>query len=132
MSILTSSPWPCASSSSTYGRLPIAAPTATLLPILRGVSPTRRFANLPQILRPSLWHTPPGSLVGVVMPPQKAQGEKDANQHRAGRAFFIGSESEHNPTEDGYIYLKLNVPPGSKSAGKIRVTISGNFQRVTG
>src|SRR5258706_633430 len=43
----------------------MAAPTATLLPSLRGVSPVRRFAHLPQTLRPSLVHTPPGSLVGA-------------------------------------------------------------------
>jgi hypothetical protein len=74
---------------------------------------------------------PPGALVGVIMPPQKAPGEK-GEERRAGRAFFIGSESEYTPIEDGYLYLKLNVPPGSKSAGKIRVIISGNFQRVSG
>jgi hypothetical protein len=74
---------------------------------------------------------PLGALVGVVVPPQALPGGRaDAQQKLPGRPFLIGSEKEYTPTEDGVVYVKLNVPPASKCSGKVRVTISGNLRRA--
>jgi len=74
-------------------------------------------------------NAPVGALVGVVMPPQTAPGER-AEERNAGKPFLIGSQSEFKPKEDGFLFVKLNVPPASKCAGKVKVTVSGNIQRA--
>jgi hypothetical protein len=73
---------------------------------------------------------PLGALVGVVMPPRRPGDRQDERQRPPGRTFYIGSESEHTPLEDGIVFLKLNVPPASKCVGKVRVVVSGNIKRA--
>jgi len=74
---------------------------------------------------------PVGALVGVVMPPQAVAEFRANDQEKPpGRPFLIGSQSEYTPTENGVLYVKLNVPPASKCTGKVRVTISGNIRRA--
>ena len=73
---------------------------------------------------------PLGALVGVVVPPRRPGEQRDERQRPTGRTFLIGSQSEFTPTEDGLIYLKLNVPPASKCVGKVRVVVSGNIKRA--
>ena len=44
------------------------------------------------------------------------------------RPFLIGEALEYTPKEDGMLLLRINAPPGNKSSGKIRVSISGNVE----
>jgi hypothetical protein len=74
---------------------------------------------------------PVGSLVGVVMPPRRPGERTDDRQRPTGRTFLIGSGTEYTPLDDGVVYLKLNVPPASKCAGKVRVVVSGNIKRAS-
>ena len=59
------------------------------------------------------------------MPPPK-QGQRQPD--KPGTPFAIGSSREFNPPDDGMLLLRMNLPPGTKSVGKIKVTISGNLR----
>jgi hypothetical protein len=65
-----------------------------------------------------------GRLMGVVLPPPKGRQKPEL-----GKPFALGSESSFTPEESGLLFLKLNVPPGTKSVGSVKVSISGNFDR---
>lgn len=67
---------------------------------------------------------PLGQLMGVVLPPPKKR-----QKPKLGEPFAIGREAEIVPEDSGLLFLRLNVPPGTKSVGSVRVTISGNFDR---
>jgi hypothetical protein len=69
---------------------------------------------------------PTGALMGVVRDPRTSKPSDKIHP------FTVGKELEFTPKEDGILFLKLNLPAGSQSKGKIRVTISGNFQNVNG
>ena len=69
---------------------------------------------------------PTGALMGVVRDPRNSKPNDKINP------FIVGKEMEFSPKEDGILFLKLNLPAGSQSKGKIRVTISGNFQKPAG
>ncbi len=69
---------------------------------------------------------PIGALIGVVRDPRTSKPEDKINP------FHIGKEIELSPKADGILFLKLNLPANSQSKGKIRVTISGNFQKMNG
>ena len=69
---------------------------------------------------------PTGALMGVVRDPRTSKPNDKINP------FTVGKEMEFSPKEDGILFLKLNLPANSQSKGKIRVTISGNFQKVNG
>lgn len=65
-----------------------------------------------------------GQLMGVVFPPPKGR-----QKPKPGKPFAIGSEAEITPKESGVLFLRLNVPAGTKSIGTVRVKLSGNFDR---
>lgn len=67
---------------------------------------------------------PTGALMGVVRDPRNAPRDEKISP------FTIGHELELSPKADGILFLKLNLPANSQSKGKIRVTISGNFQKI--
>lgn len=69
---------------------------------------------------------PTGALMGVVRDPRNTPRDEKINP------FIVGKEMEFSPKADGILFLKLNLPATSQSKGKIRVTISGNFQKVNG
>lgn len=65
-----------------------------------------------------------GELIGVVFPPPKGR-----QKPKPGKPFAIGSENELSPEESGMLFLRLNVPAGTKSIGSVKVKISGNIER---
>jgi hypothetical protein len=65
-----------------------------------------------------------GQLMGVVFPPPEGR-----QKPRPGKPFPIGGEREIAPDEGGVLFLRLNVPAGTKSVGTVRVRVSGNIER---
>jgi hypothetical protein len=70
---------------------------------------------------------PTGALMGIIVPPPRP-GQRQPP--KPGAPFAIGASKELKPDEDGVLFLKLNVPPGAKCIGKIKVAISGNIKRA--
>lgn len=71
-----------------------------------------------------------GKLIGlVVTPPGSTAGDRD-QAARPGVPFAIGSKAEVRPEADGLLLLRLNIPGGTKSNGRIKVTISGHIRRA--
>ncbi len=60
---------------------------------------------------------PCGALMGIVI----AEGKQT-------KPFLIGESLEFTPKESGLLLLRINTPPGNKSSGKIRVSLSGNVE----
>lgn len=69
---------------------------------------------------------PTGALMAIVVSPSQGGGRNRSDEPRP---VLIGSEQEFTPKESGLLMLKLNVPPNSRSIGKVRVTVTGNFTR---
>ena len=44
---------------------------------------------------------------------------------KPGRPFPVKAEMEHTPKKGGQLFLKLNVPEGTRCIGKIKVGFSG-------
>ncbi len=68
-----------------------------------------------------------GALMGMVYAipdPSKPQGKND----KPGDAFEIGTSKEFTPKEDGVLLLRVNLPPGHKCIGKLKVRISGHIK----
>lgn len=53
-----------------------------------------------------------------------------ATKEKPGKPFEIGLQRDFTPNEDGTLFLKVNVPPGSKCSGKLQVRISGYVRHV--
>ncbi len=66
---------------------------------------------------------PMGSLVGVVMP-INAQPNRNNTQNRP-PPFAVKTEHEWTPKQDGVLLLKVNMPPGTKCTGKLKLKVSG-------
>jgi hypothetical protein len=60
---------------------------------------------------------PVGALIGMVL-------DKDKKTE----IFLVSSATDYAPKVDGLLFLKVNLPAGHKSAGKLKVKISGNIQ----
>ena len=58
---------------------------------------------------------PLGCLLGVIV---DAEG-------KPGRPFPIKSQLEMNPKESGKLFLKVNVPEGTRCSGKLKIQVSG-------
>jgi hypothetical protein len=58
---------------------------------------------------------PTGAMMGII-----------ASKGKAGKPFLIGLGKEITPKEDGLLFIYVNVPPGHKCSGKIKVEISGS------
>ena len=67
-----------------------------------------------------------GALMGVVFPPPSKNRRV---KPKPGPPFSLGEAREYVPDESGTLFLRLNVPAGTKSVGKVKVTVSGNFER---
>ena len=57
---------------------------------------------------------PTGALMGLI-----------AAKGNTGKPFLVGNGLELTPKTDGFLFLNVNVPPGAKCSGKIRVRIPG-------
>jgi hypothetical protein len=68
---------------------------------------------------------PAGTLIGVVFPTSRPQGQNREEQQP--QPFFIGASREYTPTEDGILYLRVNLPAGHRCVGKLEAAFSGNI-----
>ncbi len=75
---------------------------------------------------------PLGAVMGMVVAPPSPTSAKSRKQGppklNKGRPFTIGKELDLKPAQDGVLFLRVNVPPGSKCTGKIRVQMSGHIR----
>jgi hypothetical protein len=78
---------------------------------------------------------PMGALMLAMTPPRQQGGQGTGNRQQRTediRPVAVGKSLEFTPKSDGPIYFKVNVPPGSKATGILRVTIRGNFKPQAG
>lgn len=74
---------------------------------------------------------PLGSVVAIVLPPGGSTGGGGGagggggGGNRQPNAFFVGSKYEQAAQRDGMLLLKVNVPPGAKCTGKLKVKVGG-------
>lgn len=66
---------------------------------------------------------PCGALMGTIY----AESTQRGRPAQPSTPFFIGREVEIKPESDGVLFVRLNVPAGSKSIGKVKVMVSGNI-----
>lgn len=65
---------------------------------------------------------PLGKLVGVILEEGSQPGRKGKKKVVP---FEIGAERVMTPRKNGYLYLKVNLPPQSKPSGSLQVQLSG-------
>jgi hypothetical protein len=70
-----------------------------------------------------LAHVHFGAVMGAIIP----SGGTAANE-KPPKPFLVGSSYERPCDRDGVLYLKVNVPPNSKCAGKLQVKVGGTIQ----
>lgn len=68
---------------------------------------------------------PFGSLVGVIMPVDKKKA-KDVEP------FPIGDGKDIDPKTSGFLYIRVNLPPGSRPTGKLDLKFSGYVLKTQG
>jgi hypothetical protein len=73
---------------------------------------------------------PLGAVVAIIMPPAGVPsggggGGGGGGNQKQPNAFFVGSKFEQPAHRDGMLLLKVNVPPGSKCTGKLKVKVGG-------
>jgi hypothetical protein len=69
---------------------------------------------------------PSGAVMGLIAPPPRP-GQRQPPE--LGAPFTVGASREYTPNEDGALLLRVNLPPGTKSVGKVRVLVSGNIRK---
>lgn len=65
---------------------------------------------------------PLGCLMGVIIPTEGKPGRA------LGRPFPVKSQLEMTPKKTGTLYVKVNVPPGTRCVGKFKVHVSGYIE----
>ena len=71
---------------------------------------------------------PLGALMGVILPsPEAAAAQQPADNQpqQQPKPFAVGAAYDRPAERDGILYLKVNVPPGSKCTGRLQARISG-------
>lgn len=73
---------------------------------------------------------PLGALMGVILPAPdaaaSAEPQSGANQQaQQPRPFAVGASYDRPADRDGILYLKVNVPPGSKCTGGLKIRVNG-------
>ena len=65
--------------------------------------------------------------MGVILPsPEATAAQPPANQQpQQPRPFAVGAAYDRPAERDGILYLKVNVPPGSKCTGRLQARITG-------
>ncbi len=71
-----------------------------------------------------------GALMGLIVTQPKADG-RDKPKPKPGTPFLIGAKSEKRPEATGMLFLRVNVPTGTTSNGKLKVKMSGHVRRAT-
>lgn len=59
---------------------------------------------------------PCGALMGVIV----------NRENKSGKPFLIGAANDITPRESGMLLMRVNLPNGHKSNGKLKVTLSGH------
>lgn len=67
-------------------------------------------------------NVPLGAVMGVITPAGSAGGNQN---DKPPRPFAVGASFEKPADRDGVLHLKVNVPPGSRCTGKLKVKVSG-------
>ena len=65
-----------------------------------------------------------GELMGVVLP--QPEGKQ---KPKLGNPFAVGRQKEIKPEVSGLLFLRVNIPSGTKSLGSLKVKLSGNLER---
>lgn len=94
--------------------------TATLPATVNGLPTSDNGADL-------VSGVPFGALMAVVVTDKTTTGGGGGgnNNNRQNRPFSIGDKHEWKPQNNGYLMLKVNLPRGHKSTGKVKVKLSG-------
>ncbi|REJ85824.1 MAG: hypothetical protein DWQ34_28265 [Planctomycetota bacterium] len=77
------------------------------------------------VMRDMASDVPNGAVMALIVPPPQ-QGQRQPPKPSG--PFTIGKARDLEPPADGMLLLRINVPPGSKCIGKLKVTLSGNIQ----
>jgi len=64
-------------------------------------------------------NVPLGAVMGVITPAGSAQNDKPP------RPFAVGASFDKPADRDGILHLKVNVPPGARCTGSLKVKVSG-------
>jgi len=65
---------------------------------------------------------PLGAVMGVIAPPATAGGDKKEEKPRP---FVVGANYDKRADKDGVLYLKVNLPVGTKCTGRLEAKITG-------
>ncbi len=65
---------------------------------------------------------PLGAVMGVIAPASQAGGDKKDEKPRP---FVVGSNYDNRADKDGVLYLKANLPIGTKCTGRMEAKITG-------
>ena len=65
---------------------------------------------------------PLGAVMGVIAPASQAGGDKKDEKPRP---FVVGSNYDKRADKDGVLYLKANLPIGTKCTGRLEAKITG-------
>lgn len=66
---------------------------------------------------------PLGAVMGVIAPVSQAGGDKKNEQKP--RPFVVGSTYDKRADRDGVLYLKANLPIGTKCTGRLEARVTG-------
>ena len=88
------------------------------LPVTPDGFPTKDPAN-------DMANAPLGAVVGIILPPGGIPSAGGGGNQKQPNTFFVGTKYEQAAPRDGILLLKVNVPPGSKCTGKLKVKVSG-------
>jgi hypothetical protein len=67
-------------------------------------------------------NVPLGAVMGVIVPAGSAGGSPT---EKPPRPFAVGTSFEKPADRDGILHLKVNVPPGARCSGTLKVKVSG-------
>jgi hypothetical protein len=71
-------------------------------------------------------NVPLGAVMGVITPAGSAGQFAGGGQNdRPPRPFAVGGSYEKPADRDGILHLKVNVPPGARCSGTLKVNVSG-------
>ena len=70
-------------------------------------------------------HIAMGAVMAVIAPAGAGNVPNANKSDKPPKPFTIGSSYEKHSDRDGVLYLKVNVPPGSKCTGQLTAQISG-------
>ena len=67
-------------------------------------------------------NVPLGAVMGVITPSGSAGGSQN---DKPPRPFAVGANFDKPADRDGILHLKVNVPPGARCTGSLKVKVSG-------